>query len=688
MMVCVDFFISTGVMQIDAGKIDLSLPYEQRRMSSFASSLSSHTQKNFLLFDDDIHTTSNAGLTPSRGSGRVETRIESHRPGTPKEVQLRLHMDAAQCSPIPGIPEENAQGGSSKTSHLNAMPGFRRSTSYESVSPSNSKKRRPLPMPDMHAFDGGALSYSADESATTGTRSHPPSPKLLCPPTPVRTPAWAHSDAAGQAAAGHSKFHRTNSLITTKILATCPPQVLDGRASLENSVLEEEGSNAGVRPQAASFGSTHEDESDVDTIVDNEESPMEEDDSWLHDAKTSASHRPLPQPNLEPRRSTGEIVSMATNFETLSILGSGTFADVYKVRSKVDQRLYAVKRNRRQFRGKRDRDQALAEVRHMQRLQSVFAATSDAKEHKEKSSYSLYLLFFYQAWQEEGHFFCLTELCCRDTCRELMDSLRSQWLVAKTRYPSVRRLPVIDGNVSGGEADLAGRLVPEKTIWKICHDLAAGLSHIHSHGLVHYDIKPSNVFFIPHGRFGVMCKIGDFGMAGDIGSSADGQEGDQKYMALELLSSGVKHPSADTFSLGLMLYELASDSTFDVPSEGPRWHELRSGQHSPKIPSSRSSDLLQLVRLLLSPGREQRPTAEMILLNGKVGSAGSEPDEFLRDYIRDIEEFDRREQEREGLGNREEQTPHGPSRVRVCSPSMGTLPPLAPMLYSPEGAKT
>jgi serine/threonine protein kinase len=687
---CFFVYRSIGSMQIDADKIDLSRPYEQKRASSFASSLSSHTNKNFSLFDD-TYTASTSGLTPSRGGGPSETRLESHHLGSPK-VQLHLQLDTALCSPIRGIPEESGEVSSKSSGNKNAMPDFRRATSYDSVSSStSSKKRRPLPMPDMHAFDGGALSSSVDDSATTGTRSHPPSPKLLCPPTPVRTPAWVHSDAAGQtffkAGAGNSKFHRANSLIATKVLATCSPQVLDGRTSLENSVLEEEGSNTSAKPHAASCGSTQGGESDVDTIIANESSPMEDDDSWLHDARTSESHRPLPQPNLEPRRSTGEIVSMETNFETLSLLGSGTFADVYKVRSKVDQRLYAVKRNRRQFRGKRDRDQALGEVRHMQRLQSVCVATVDAKEDKEKSSYSLYLLFFYQAWQEEGHFFCQTELCCRDTCRELMDSLRSHWMVAKTRYPCIRQLPLLDSITAGSEADAAGRLVPEQTIWKICHDLSAGLSHIHSHGLVHYDIKPSNVFFVPHGRFGAMCKIGDFGMAGDIGSSADGQEGDQMYMAPELLSSGVKHPSADTFSLGLMLYELASDLSFEVPTEGPRWHELRSGQHSPRIPSSRSSDLLQLVRLLLSPAGERRPTAETILLNDTVISAGSERDEFLRDYIRGIDDFDLREQEREGLDKREEQTPHGHSRMRVCSPSMGHLPPIPPMLYSPEAAK-
>jgi hypothetical protein len=39
------------------------------------------------------------------------------------------------------------------------------------------------------------------------------------------------------------------------------------------------------------------------------------------------------------------------------------FADVYKLQSKVDGRLYAVKLNRQPFRGRPDRDPALSEVR-------------------------------------------------------------------------------------------------------------------------------------------------------------------------------------------------------------------------------------------------------------------------------------------------------------------------------------
>jgi len=344
-----------------------------------------------------------------------------------------------------------------------------------------------------------------------------------------------------------------------------------------------------------------------------------------------------------------------------------------------------VKRNRRHFRGKRDRDIAMAEVRSMQRLQGV--CTDGGTKLMKNATFAQYLVFFFRAWQEDGHFFCQTELCCRDTCREMMDSLRSQWNTAKLKYPIlVHSLPAAVGVTVGGVMDTAGRLVPESTVWKICHDVCAGLSHIHSHGLVHYDIKPSNIFFVKHETKGTLCKIGDFGMAAAIGTSEDGQEGHQKYMAPELLSSGMKHPSADIFSLGLTLYELAAGLNFELPPGGPRWHELRSGFHVPELPSSRSASIGSLIQGMISPIQEKRPEADKVLKDGNFATAGIHCDSFLREYIRSVQEFEKNEERRAEQDNVEEQTPrNAPFKERVCSPILGHMSTASGSnLYTPK----
>jgi hypothetical protein len=108
----------------------------------------------------------------------------------------------------------------------------------------------------------------------------------------------------------------------------------------------------------------------------------------------------------------------------------------------------------------------------------------------------------------------------------------------------------------------------------------------------------------------------------------------------------LKQPSADIFSLGLLLYEMSSNITFEIPSDGPRWHELRCG--GPKlfdhhhIPPGRDAGLIALFRSMIQPIQGQRPTADQILYqHPMVKQAGMECQEFLRDYILDVESFPR-----------------------------------------------
>ena len=157
---------------------------------------------------------------------------------------------------------------------------------------------------------------------------------------------------------------------------------------------------------------------------------------------------------------------------------------------------------------------------------------------------------------------------------------------------------------------------------------------------MHHDIKPSNIFFKSDDKLGVLCRFGDFGMSGEIGSAEDGDEGDTTYMPLELLSSSLKHPSSDIFSLGMTLYELAPESTWELPSEGKRWHSLRNNDHVPQLPKERSLQLVYVIKSMISPSQSMRPTTEDIIKISQVKAAGEIEDLFLRDYVKDVREFE------------------------------------------------
>ncbi len=84
------------------------------------------------------------------------------------------------------------------------------------------------------------------------------------------------------------------------------------------------------------------------------------------------------------------------------------------------------------------------------------------------------------------------------------------------------------------------------------------LAFLHGHGVVHRDLKPSNVMVRRDG----LVKLLDFGILAEMSgqSSADQGEivGTVGYMAPEQIRGAPPTPASDLYSLGCMLFELAS----------------------------------------------------------------------------------------------------------------------------------
>ncbi|KAI8814893.1 kinase-like domain-containing protein [Cladochytrium replicatum] len=152
-----------------------------------------------------------------------------------------------------------------------------------------------------------------------------------------------------------------------------------------------------------------------------------------------------------------------------------------------------------------------------------------------------------------------------------------------------------------------GEPVEEFQIWHFMAQLALGLRHIHSRGVVHLDLKPENVFIGQDWSL----KIGDFGLAASlpVPKGAD-KEGDRNYMAPEVLE-GIFNTPADIFSLGLILLEISANIV--LPENGPCWHRLRSGDFSDVSFESVSPILVELIVAMLRPNPAERPSAENIL---------------------------------------------------------------------------
>ncbi|XP_041466995.1 membrane-associated tyrosine- and threonine-specific cdc2-inhibitory kinase-like [Lytechinus variegatus] len=233
-------------------------------------------------------------------------------------------------------------------------------------------------------------------------------------------------------------------------------------------------------------------------------------------------------------------------------LGAGSFGEVFKVQSKEDGGYYAVKRSRDRFRGESDKRRKLEEV----------------KKHESLSKHPN-CVEFYKAWAERGHLYIQTELC-----KMTLQSYAEQ-----------------------------NHKIPERILWSFLVDLIQGLHHMHSHGLLHLDVKPENIFI----SFGKVCKLGDFGLSVQMNEHdfTDAQEGDPKYLAPELLQ-GHFGMHADVFSLGITIFELASD--LELPRNGDSWHDLRRGRIPWQLTAGISSDLKGLIKNMMNPDFQKRPS--------------------------------------------------------------------------------
>jgi serine/threonine-protein kinase len=102
----------------------------------------------------------------------------------------------------------------------------------------------------------------------------------------------------------------------------------------------------------------------------------------------------------------------------------------------------------------------------------------------------------------------------------------------------------------------AGLRPDPKVTLPVVLQLLAGLGHAHDNGIVHRDVKPSNLF-LPRGR---PAKIMDFGVArlGQAMTSTGLVVGTPNYMSPEQVQAAALDGRSDLFSAGLILYELVT----------------------------------------------------------------------------------------------------------------------------------
>ena len=281
------------------------------------------------------------------------------------------------------------------------------------------------------------------------------------------------------------------------------------------------------------------------------------------------------------------------DYEIIDQLGEGSFGMVFKVRSKVDNKIYALKK----------------------------ANLKDLKEKGQKA---------YDLTINETMF--LSHISHPHIVKYYKHFVEGDFLYIVIEY-------VENGDIAGfiKAHQIFKKYIPEEELWSIFLQCMKGLAYVHKMGVIHRDIKPGNLLIDNK----MNIKIGDFGISAvKIKESDESAQylnadynffknaeflkynktfaGTRQYMAEEILKNSEYDQKVDVYSMGASFFEMCylhpfkhldfvMDKYGNVNKEFVKYIKPEDAN----VPYSK--EMLNIINLMLEENKDKRQTSEYFL---------------------------------------------------------------------------